>query len=226
MTQVRTHPTLAGRRPARDALIRLSQAAETLQAPFDWRRALSLHRRLLSGDLAVIGDAARSETDTRPALAVLLAGVLAAGIGGWLWLVIGAGGGGVGASALRVLLFGTIASLAAWTLWLAAVGYALRSIFEIHVEPRRLLRAMAVTGGFAAWQFFLLAGPASFAVGLIATVGAVLLGVVAVRAGVPEADDRAAVISTAIGFGVYAVALAVLADLTGVASGVFVHAVG
>ena len=45
-------------------------------------------------------------------------------------------------------------------------------------------------------------------------------------AAAPEADERAAVISVGIGFGVYALLLSLVADLTGVGSGVFVHALG
>ena len=201
-------------------------ALPALESPFDWRRALSLHRRLLAGELGVIGEVARNESDTKPALAVLLLGVLTASLGAWLWMVIDTGGAGVGGPALKVLLLGSLASLVAWTLWLGLTWHALRSIFQVNVELTDLMRAMALVGGFAVWQFFMLAGPASFAVGLITTIAAVLLTVLAVRAAAPEADDRAAIISAGAGFGLYALALSILADLTGVASGLFVHAIG
>ena len=226
MTQIQIHPTAAAEGRGGQAAARLRQWTGAAQGGVDWRRALSLHRRLLAGDLSAIGDAARTETDTAPALSVLLVGVIASSLGAFLWLIIEAGGSGVGGAALRVMLFGTLAALAGWTLWFAAARYALRSLFEIDVNPSALFRALAVTGGFAVWQVFLIIGPASFAVGLIAAVGTVLLAILAVRAAAPEADDRAAAISTAIGFGIYAVVLAVIADLTGAASGVFIHAAG
>ncbi len=226
MTQIPIHPTLAPPQPSRGAAARFRQWSHAAQRGIDWRRTLSLHRRLLAGDLAVIGDAARNESDTAPALSVLCAGLLASSLGAFLWMIIEAGGSGVGDAALRVMLFGTLASLAAWTLWFALTRYALRSIFDIDVSPRALLRALALTSGFAVWQVFLVVGPASFAVGLLATVAIALLAVIAVRAAAPDADDRAAVISTAFGFGAYALALAVIADLTGAASGVFIHAAG
>lgn len=226
MTQIPIHPTVAAHDRSRGAAPRFRQWSDAAQRGIDWRRALSLHRRLLAGDLAVIGDAARTESDTAPALSVLLMGMIASGLGAFLWMIIESGGSGVGGAALRVMLFGTLASLAAWTLWFALTRYALRSIFEIDVHPRALLRALAVTGGFAVWHVFLVVGPASFAVGLLATVAMALLAVIAVRAAAPEADDRAAVISTAFGFGAYAIALAVIADLTGAAAGVFIHATG
>ena len=192
--------------------------------PVDWRRALSLQRRLLSGDLSVIGEAARNQSDTRPALAVLLIGLFASGLGAWLWVSFETGV--VGHSALRVLLLGSLATLAGWGLWLVVTWHALRSIFQISVEWPNLLRPLALVGGFAVWQFFMLAGPASFAIGLVTTIAGVLLTILAVRAAAPEADDRAAVISVGIGFGVYALVLSLLADLTGVGSGLFVHALG
>ncbi len=193
-------------------------------APFDWRRALSLHRRLLSGELSVLREVSANESDTTPSLVVLLVGVLAAGLGAWLWMVLDTGV--IGHSAIRVLLLGSIASLAGWGLWLAVSWHALKAVFQISVGWRDLVRPFALVGGFMVWQFFMIAGPASFAVGLIVTIASVLLTVIAVRAAVPKADDRAAVISVGIGFSVYALVLSLLADLAGVGSGLFVHAIG
>ena len=225
--QFRSHPAAPlAQTLARGVRSPLSRRLPAFDTPFDWRRALSLHRRLLAGDLGVIGEVSRTETDTKPSLAVLLLGVLVASLGAWLWVVIDTGGGAVGEAGLRVLLLGSLAAVGAWALWLTPTWYALRSIFEVAVELGPLMRSMALVGGFAVWQFFLLAGPASFAIGLIATFALVLLSVVAVRAAAPAADDRAAIISVGIGFGVYALALSLLAELTGVGSGLFVHAIG
>lgn len=225
--QIRSHPTgVLTRTLGRGARLPASRYRFTFDAPVDWRRALSLHRRLLAGELGVIGEVSRNESDTRPALAVLLLGVLIASLGAWLWVVIDSRGEAVADPALKVLLLGSIASLGAWALWLALTWHALKSIFLVHVEWRDLMRSMALVGGFAVWQFFMLAGPASFAVGLITTIAGVLLAVVAVRAAAPEADDRAAIISVGLGFGAYALVLSLLADLTGVGSGLFVHALG
>lgn len=225
--QIRTHPAGAvTRTQSRRTRLPASRYLADLEAPFDWRRALSLLRRLLAGELGVIGEVARNESDTRPTLAVLVTGVLFASLGAWLWVVIDTGGAAVGDPALKMLLLGSIASLGAWALWLGLTWHALRSIFEINVELKQLMRTMALVGGFAVWQFFLLAGPASFAVGLITMIAAVLLTVLAVRAAAPEADDRAAIISAGVGFGAYAMVLSLLADVTGVGAGFFVHATG
>ena len=231
MSQTRPHPAALLPRPfARGARAPISSrlpgvpAFSRFATSLDWRRALGLHRRLLAGDLSVMREVSRTESDTRPTLAVLLIGVLAASLGAWLWIVLNAGE--IGHSALHVVLLGSLASLAAWGLWLAATRYALRSIFRLEVELRTLMRPLALVGGFAVWQFFLFAGPASFAVGLVVTIASVLLAVIAVRAAVPPADDRTAVISVGIGFGLHALALSLLADLAGVGSGLFVHAIG
>ena len=194
--------------------------------PMNWRRALSLHRRLLAGDLGVIGEAARTATDTKPALFVLFLGMFTAAVGAWLFAVVDGGGADVGGFALRVLLLGTLVGGAGYLLWAAVTCYALQSIFQVPVDRRALLRALALVGGFAVWQFFLLAGPASFAIGLLTTVAAVLFAILAVRAAAPQADERAAVISVGIGFGVYALLLSLLASTAGIGAGAFVHAVG
>lgn len=227
MIQIRPHPSGAVARGfGRGARLPASRYLSSIEAPFDWRRSLVLLRRLLAGELGVLGDVARSETDTRPTLAVLVLGVLTASLGAWLWVVIDSGGVAVGDPALKILLMGTLASLGAWALWLAVTWHALRSIFQVDADWRRLMRSMALVGGFAVWQFFIFIGPASFAVGLIATFGGVMLTMIAVRAAAPEADDRAAIVSVGIGFGIYALVLSLLADLTGVGSGLFVHAIG
>ena len=225
MTQTRPQPTAWTSRPfGSGARLPRPSLSVQLDATFDWRRTLSLYRRLLAGDLSAIREVSRSESDTMPALAIMLVGVLAASLGAWLWFMLETGV--VGHSALRVLLLGSLASVAAWGLWLVATHYALRSIFQIDIPLRALMRSMALVGGFAVGQFFMLAGPASFAVGLVVMIAGVLLAVIAVRAAAPQADDRAAVISVGIGFGLYALALSLLADLTGVGSGLFVYAIG
>ena len=227
MIQIRPHTAgVLTRSLGRGARLPASRYLESVEAPFDWRRSLVLLQRLLAGELGVIGDVTRNETDTRPTLAVLVVGVLISGLGAWLWVVIDTRGALVADPALKVLLLGSIASLGAWALWLAVTWHALRSIFQVDVDWRQLMRSMALVGGFAVWQFFMLVGPASFAVGLIVTIASVMLTVIAVRAAAPDADDRAAIVSVGIGFGIYALVLSLLADLTGVGSGLFVHAIG
>lgn len=227
MMQMRSQPAgVLTRTLGRSSRLPATRYLSELDAPFDWRRALSLQRRLLAGELGVIGEVSRNDSDTKPALAVLVLGVVFASLGAWLWVVIDSRGAAIAAPALDVLLLGSLASLGAWALWLGLTWYALRSIFQVDVGWSELLRTMALVGGFAVWQFFMLAGPASFAVGLIATIAGVLLTVLAVRAAAPQADDRAAIISVGIGFGVYALVLSLAADLLGIGSGLFVHAIG
>ena len=227
MIQIRSHSVgVLSKTVGRGAWFPASRHLSALEAAFDWRRALVLQRRLLSGELGVIGEVSRTESDTRPSLAILVLGVLTASLGAWLWVVIDTRGAAVADPALNVLLLGSIASLGAWALWLGLTWYALKSIFLVEVEWRSLMRPMALVGGFAVWQFFMLAGPASFAVGLIVSVAGLLLSVLAVRAAAPEVDDRAAIISVGVGFGAYALALSLLAALTGVGAGLFVHAIG
>lgn len=225
--QIRSQPAaVLTRTLGRGTRLPATRFPTVFEAPFDWRRVLSLLHRLLAGDLAVLGEVSRTESDTRPALAVLVLGVLVASLGSWLWLVIDSGGAAIAAPALNVLLLGSLASLGGWALWLGLTWHALKSIFQVDVDWCELMRPMALVGGFAVWQFFMLAGPASFAVGLVVTIAGMLLSVLAVRAAAPQADDRAAIISVGMGFGIYALALSLLADLVGVGSGFFVHAIG
>ena len=227
MTQTRPQPAAIfsrtfGRRPR----VPISDYLPTIDARFDWRRTLSLHRRLLTGELGVMREASENESDTLPSLAVMVLGVLLASVGAWLWLVIDSRGVLLSEPAVKVLLLGSVASILGWALMVGLTWHALRSIFEVSVPIKPLMRSMAIAGGFAAWQFFMLAGPASFAVGLLVSIGGALLAVVAVRAATAQADERAAVISVGIGFGVYALLMSMLADLAGIGSGIFVHGLG
>ncbi|MCY3921937.1 MAG: hypothetical protein OXG27_06015 [Chloroflexi bacterium] len=226
MIQIRSLPAgVQNRSLGRGRRLFGSRPNASIEVPVDWRRSLVLLRRLLAGELGIVGDVTRKESDTRPTLAVLVFGVLFASVGGWLWLVIDTGGAAVANPALKVLLLGSLVSLGGWALWLVITWQALRAIFEVNVDLGALMRSMALVGGFAAWQVFMFVGPASFAVGLIVTIASVMLTVIAVRAAAPDADDRAAIVSVGIGFGIYALALSLLADLAGVGSGLFVHAI-
>ena len=171
-------------------------------------------------------EASENESDTLPSFAVMVLGVLLASVGAWLWLVIDSRGVLLSEPAVKVLLLGSVASILGWALMVGLTWHALRSIFEVSVPIKPLMRSMAIAGGFAAWQFFMLAGPASFAVGLLVSIGGALLAVVAVRAATAQADERAAVISVGIGFGVYALLMSMLADLAAIGSGIFVHGLG
>ena len=227
MTQTRPQPAaIFSRTFGRGERVSISEYLPKIDTPFDWRRSLSLHRRLLAGELGVMREASENESDTLPSLAVMVLGVLLASLGAWLWLVIDSRGALLGEPALKVLLLGSVASILGWALMVGLTWHALRSIFEVSVPIKALMRAMAIAGGFAVWQFFMLAGPASFAVGLLVTIAGVLLAVIAVRAATTQADERAAVISVGIGFGVYALLMSLLANLAGVGSGIFVHGLG
>ena len=129
MIQIRTQAGAAATRPFGRAGWRpAGRAFPAFNLQFDWRRTLHLERRLLSGDLTVIGEVSRRESDHAPTLAALLLGVLAAGLGAWLWMLIDSGS--IAGPALRVLLLGSVASIAAWGLWLVVTRHALGSILR------------------------------------------------------------------------------------------------
>lgn len=225
MAQLSSHPDTIPSRPyepprggSRFAGVR------DLWAGLDWRRTYQLYRRLLSGDLSVMREVSIRESDNTPTLIVLVLGILAASLGSWLFVLIDTRAAAIGGSALDVLLIGSIATLGAWGIWIGVSWHALRSLFATEVAPRALMRAFAVSGGFAVWQFWLFAGPVSFAVGLVGTLASVVLAFIALRAAAPEADDRAALGSVGIGFAAYALTLSIVAQLAGVGSGIFVHA--
>lgn len=225
MAQLPTHDDAFRQRPydPRQAGRHWYSFANGLRS-FDWRRAFQLYRRLLTGDLSVMREVALRPADNAASLIIMLLGLLSTGVGGWLYVVIDSRGAEIAGPALNVLLLGSIAFFGAMAIWISVSWHALRSLFDVSVDPMSLMRAFAVSGGFAIWQFWLFAGPVSFAVGLVGTLVSVVFAVIALRAAAPEADDRAALISVGIGFAAYALTMSIIAHLAGVGSGIFVHA--
>ncbi len=202
----------------------LGASLRNLVGVFDWGRTFSLHRRLLTGDLRVLREVTDTETDSAPTLAVMGMAALAAALGAWLWLVFTGEGVSAGHAAGRVIGLGLVCSVAAWAASVAATWWAMQRLFDLRVELRRLSRPLALAAGFGVWQLLLFVPGVSFAIGILALIAWLFLSVVAARAAAPSLDDRSAVISVGIGFGVYVVLLTLTANLFGIAPGAFVHA--
>ena len=187
------------------------------------RRSMRLLRRLLRGELEALREVADSPADTRAALLLVPLTALAAGLGAWFWMALAADGASIGGGAVRLVVLGAVAGIAAWALSAGASWWALRRICDVRLEFFRLARPLALAGAAGIAQLALLFVPISFAVGLATVVAWFLTSVVAVRAAAPGIDDRSTFIAVGAGFGVWAVFLSILASVAGVAPGVFVH---
>ena len=184
---------------------------------------MQLLRRLLRGELEALRELADSPADTRAALLLVPITALAAGLGAWFWMALAADGASIGGGAVRLVVLGAVAGIAAWALSAGASWWALRRICDVRLEFFRLARPLALAGAAGIAQLALLFVPISFAVGLATVVAWFLTSVVAVRAAAPGIDDRSTFIAVGAGFGVWAVFLSILASVAGVAPGVFVH---
>ncbi|MEX2031965.1 MAG: hypothetical protein WEA81_03765 [Dehalococcoidia bacterium] len=126
-------------------------------------------RRLATLDLDVFDELRFDPSATLPSLVVAATGLLALGLGGWLWWIT-SGLGDTGAVFVKTVILGTAFGLGAWLLWLLVIYAVLRRISNLTMQVEQLIRA----AGFAAAPLVIALGMAipsiSFGVGLLALV--------------------------------------------------------
>ena len=211
--------------PARASVQEVERpAARPTEQVLDWRGTLRRARRLIAGDAAVLSEVARDERQTLVAVLLAATAVLAAALGGWAWLALTGDGLSTGRVVIREFVLGGAFGLAAWVFWVIATHATLRTVYDQRVDRSQLLRAMGFAAIFAGVQLAMVVTPLSFAIGLIALGAWFLASTAAVEAAAPSLTRREALVSTGVGFVVFAAALSLLADLAGMAPGVFAHA--
>ena len=165
-------------------------------------------RRLALLDLNVLDDVRHDEGATVSSLLVATSSMALLGVGGWLWWVFSGFGDG-GAVFLKSVLFGTLASLLMWLVWLLIVHRLLERIAGVTVPVEQLVRA----AGFATAPLalgLLMALPAvSFGVGLLA-LGAWLLTTQAAVERVAGGGSGAVMVANLAGFAAWAVLMSLL----------------
>jgi len=130
------------------------------------------------------------------------------GLGGWLWWVF-SGFGTPGAVFVKSVLFGTLASLLMWLVWLLVVYAVLQRVAGVTVPVEQLVRA----AGFAVLPLslgILMAVPAvSFGVGLVVLGGWLLTTQAAVER-VSGVDGGAVMLANLAGFAAWAILMSLL----------------
>jgi hypothetical protein len=126
-------------------------------------------RRLATLDLDVFDELRFDPSATLPSLVVAAVGLLALGLGGWLWWIT-SGLGDTGAVFVKTVILGTAFGLGAWLLWLLVIYAVLRRISNLTMQVEQLIRG----AGFAAAPLVIALGMVipsiSFGVGLLALV--------------------------------------------------------
>jgi hypothetical protein len=190
--------------------------------PIDSETLVDRLRRILTFDQTVYTEITASEDRVTPIL-VVVASTLLAAIGGWLWLVLEFDGLSTGRILLREVLLGSAFTLALWVAWVYITTLYLRQWHAVEVPFSSLARTMGYAAAPWGLTVLMLIPVISFGVGVIALVGWVIASREALRA-TAAIDARQATTAIMVGFAPLVLVLALLADQSGMAPGVFVHA--
>jgi len=130
---------------------------------------LSRLRRLAMLDDRVYDELRYESSATLPAVGVTVAGLLALGLGGWLWWFL-SDLGDTGSVFVKTVLLGTIFGLVGWLVWLLIVYVALRQLAGITVQVEQLIRTAGFASGVLVIGLAMVITPVGFGIGVLALV--------------------------------------------------------
>ena len=125
-------------------------------------------RRLARFDTTVFDEVRDEPGQTLPAVAIVLAGVLLAALGGWLWLWIEFDRLDTGRIIIREFLIGTIFAVLMWAVWVLIAELVLVQAYGLQVSRWALMRCMGYAAAPAALMLLVLIPSLSFGIGLVA----------------------------------------------------------
>ncbi len=186
--------------------------------------------RLIRLDLTVFDDVKDEAAATVPALAVVVAASLLAGLGSWLWWIFEIDfPAGADEKNLEVFwktfILGGIFMAALWVLWVYIVAMLLSRVFGAGADMNRLMRTMGLAFAPMAISFLVVIGMLAVPLGAFAVATTLLLTNVAIQA-TTDAEPQQVIVSNLAGFLVFAVVLGILAnfaqiyDIGGLAPGI------
>ena len=187
--------------------------------------------RLIRLDLTVFDDVKDEAAATVPALAVVVAASLLAGLGSWLWWIFEidfpAGADEKNFEVFwKTFILGGIFMAALWVLWVYIVAMLLSRVFGAGADMNRLMRTMGLAFAPMAISFLVVIGMLAVPLGAFAVATTLLLTNVAIQA-TTDAEPQQVIVSNLAGFLVFAIVLGILAnvaqiyDIGGLAPGIF-----
>lgn len=165
-------------------------------------------RRLASLDTDVFDEVRADATATLPAIIVVVASTLLAGIGGWLWWIV-ADFGGSSKVFVQSVIIGTIISVAIWFVWVAVTYVVLTQLLRARGDIQELIRVMGFASAPLALTVLMFIPGIDFGIGLLAIglfFGTTMLAVQSAT----DAPAGRALIATTAGFAVWAIVLGLL----------------
>ena len=188
--------------------------------------------RLIRLDLTVFDDVKDEATATVPALAVVAAASLLAGLGSWLWWIFEidfpAGVDEKNFEAFwKTFILGGIFMMLLWVVWVWIAGMILSRGFGAGgAAMERMMRTMGLAFAPMAISFLVFISVLAVPFGAFAVAATLLLTNVAMQA-TTDAEPQQVIVSNLAGFFVFAIVLGILAnvgqiyDTGGIAPGIF-----
>ena len=164
--------------------------------------------RLYRLDTSVFDEVRQDPMATVPAIFVVVASTLLAGIGGWLWWIF-KGFGDTGTVFIQSVILGTVFSVALWIVWLLITWVILTQLFGEEADWQQMLRAMGMATAPLALSLLLFIPGVDFGVGLASIALLFGLTTIAIQATTPANPARVLVANFG-GFALWAIVLGLL----------------
>ncbi len=186
-------------------------------------RILEQIRRLTRLDDRVFAELIGDPAQTLAAVLIAAVAIVAAAIGGWLWLAIDAQGLSTGAIVLREFFLGSLVLFVLWVAWMSLTRLILIRIFTHDLDAGSLLRVMGFASLPLMTQLFMIITPLAYGIGILSLLAWFGASSVGLRTILPVARVSEILIANAIGFALLILTMSAIADATAMAPGIFAH---
>ncbi len=164
--------------------------------------------RLFKLDTSVFDEVRIDPRATVPAVFVVVASTLLAGIGGWLWWIV-EGFGGAGEVFVESVILGSLFSMALWVVWLLIAWVILTQLFQEEADWQQMLRTMGMAAAPLGLSVLMFVPGVNFGVALASVALFFGLTTIAIQAVTP-ADPARVLVANLAGFAIWAIVLTLL----------------
>ncbi len=176
--------------------------------------------RLLRLDTTVFDEVKQDPAATLPAVFVVIAATVLAGVGGWMWWVV-KGFGSNGRVFFHSVVMGTIFSFALWIVWLLVAWVILTQLFREDADWQQMLRTMGMAAAPLALSVVMFIPGIDVGIALASVALFFGLTTIAIQA-TTTANAARVLVANLAGFAVWATVLGLLVtDTNFYAPGIF-----
>lgn len=166
-------------------------------------------QRLVRLDTSIFDEVKEDPSATLPAVFVMVASTLLAGVGGWLWWLT-QDFGDSGKVFFQSVILGSVFSVALWIVWLLVAWVILTQLFREDADWQQMLRTMGMAGAPLSISALMFIPGIDFGIGLASIALFFGLTTIAIQATTAAAPARVLVANLA-GFAVWGIVLGLLA---------------